>query len=191
MDIKEKKTEIRTAYLAKRAALAPEERTKRDERICGFILSSASFRYAQTILAYHPRDNEVDILPVLRTALAQGKRVALPRCEGEHIMTYRYIDDPDALAPGMYGICEPSADAPLFEEEAGRASLCLVPGVVFDVHGFRIGYGGGYYDRFLHDFQGSVAGVIYREFILPSVPHGRYDLALPVMISEKGMIQAK
>ncbi len=191
MDIKEKKTEIRTAYLEKRAAIPPEERARRDERICRYILSSASFRYAQTILAYHPKETEVDILPVLREALAQGKKIALPRCEEEHIMTYRFIPSLDVLAPGTYGIYEPSADAPLFAEEVGCASLCLVPGVVFDVHGFRIGYGGGYYDRFLHNYQGSVAGVIYREFILPSVPHGRYDLALPVMISEKGMIQAK
>ena len=66
-----------------------------------------------------------------------------------------------------------------------------MPGVVFDVHGYRIGYGGGYYDRFLHGFHGSVAGLIYRDFIIPSLPRGRYDRALPIMITEGGMIAAK
>ena len=191
MDIKEKKTEIRTAYLEKRAAIPPEERARRDEKICQYILSSASFRYAQTILAYHPKETEVNILPVLREAIAQGKKIALPRCEEAHIMTYRYISSLEELAPGTYGIYEPSADAPLFSEEAGVGSLCLVPGVVFDVHGLRIGYGGGYYDRFLHSYQGSVLGLVYREFILPSLPHGRYDLALPVIVTEKGIVRAK
>ena len=191
MDIKDKKTEIRTAYLARRAAIPSEERARRDEQIRRYILSSASFRYAQTVLAYHPRETEIDVLPLLREAMAQGKKIALPRCEEEHTMTYRYVDDLDALTPGMYGIYEPSADAPVFREEAGRASLCLVPGVVFDAHGFRIGYGGGYYDRFLHGYQGSMLGLVYKEFILASVPHGRYDLALPVIATEKGMVQAK
>ncbi len=191
MDIKEKKTEIRKEYLARRAALSPEEKKRRDEKICRLILSSASFRYAETILAYYPRENEIDILPALRQALTMGKKIALPRCEGEHIMTYRYVDSLDGLTPGMYGIYEPSADAPVYHEDPGHASLCLVPGVVFDTRGYRIGYGGGYYDRFLHEYGGSVAGVIYRDFILPTLPFGRYDLALPVMITETGMICAK
>lgn len=191
MDIKEKKTEIRKEYLARRAALAPEEKKRRDERICQLILSSASFRYAETVLAYYPKENEIDILPALRRAMEIGKRIALPRCEGEHLMTYRYIETLDGLEPGMYGIFEPGEDAPVYREDPGHASLCLVPGVVFDTHGYRIGYGGGYYDRFLHEYSGSAAGVIYREFILPTLPFGRYDLSLPVMITDTGMVCAK
>ena len=191
MDIKEKKTEIRKEYLARRAALAPEEKKRRDEKICQLILLSASFRYSETILAYYPREHEIDILPALRRALAMGKRIALPRCEGEHIMTYRYVESLDGLMPGMYDIYEPSADAPTYRECPGHASLCLVPGVVFDTRGYRIGYGGGYYDRFLHGYGGSAAGIIYREFILPTLPSGRYDLALSVMITEHGMVCAK
>lgn len=191
MDIKELKTSIRQDYLARRAALPPEEKARRDERICRYILSSASFRYAETVLAYYPREGEINILPALETALAMGKRVALPRCDGEHHMTYRFVTSLADVEPGMYGIPEPSENAPAFAEDPGHATLCLVPGVVFDTRGYRIGYGGGYYDRFLHSFGGSVAGVIYREFILPSLPFGRYDLALPVMITETGMVRSK
>ena len=191
MDIKALKTALREQYLARRAAMPLEEKQARDEKICRLILSSASFRYAETILAYFPKEGEIDIRPMLQRALALGKRLALPRCEGEHLMTYRYIDSPAELSPASFGLMEPGADAPVFEEDPGHSSLCLVPGVIFDVHGYRIGYGGGYYDRFLHGFHGSVAGLIYRDFILPDVPHGRFDRALPIMITESGMINAK
>ncbi len=191
MDIKTKKTDLRQEYLEKRRSLSPEERAARDEKICSLILSSASFRYSQTLLAYYPRPYEIDIRPALNAALSLGKRVALPRCEEEHRMTYRYVEALDGLCPGSYGIYEPEADAPLFSEEDTAPSLCLVPGVVFDIRGYRIGYGGGYYDRFLHDYHGSLAGVIYRDFILPAVPYGRFYLALPVMITDSGIVCAK
>ena len=191
MDIKELKTSIRKDYLLRREAIPPEEKARRDEKICHYILSSASYRYADTLLAYYPRKGEVDILPVLSAALAAGKRVALPRCDGVHHMTYRFVSSLDEVEPGMYDIPEPREEAPAFSPDGGHATLCLVPGVVFDVHGYRIGYGGGYYDRFLHDFGGSVTGVIYRDFILPSLPYGRYDLSLPVMVTEAGMVRSK
>lgn len=191
MDIKVLKTEIREEYLARRAAIPADEKKKREEKICRLILSSASFRYAETILAYAPRKNEIDIAPLLLLALEMGKKLALPRCEGDHFMTYRYVHSLDRLSPGSYGILEPDADAPLFQEDPGHSSLCLVPGVVFDIHGYRIGYGGGYYDRFLHNFHGSVAGLIYRDFIISNLPHGRYDHALPIMITDGGMLTAK
>ena len=191
MDIKAIKTDLRNQYLQKRAALSAEEKAKRDEKINRLILSSASFRYAKTILAYYPREGEVDLRPALETALAQGKRVALPRVEGDHLMTYRLVCSLDGLVSGAFGLLEPSADTPIYEEVAGETALCLVPGVVFDRYGYRIGYGGGYYDRFLHAYSGASAGVIYRDFILPSLPRGRYDLALPVMITDGGIICAK
>lgn len=193
MDIKLQKTELRNAYLARRAEMPREEKRARDEKICTLILSSASYRYAKTILAYMPRENEIDILPALRAAVAGGKQLAMPRCEGEHRMTYRYVSSPDELAPGAYGIAEPGPDAPVYDlsVDAGQTALCLVPGVVFDRYGYRIGYGGGYYDRFLHDFHGTVAGVIYRDYILPSLPYGRFDLSLPVMFTDGGIVCAK
>ena len=192
MDIKAQKTELRAAYLAKRQSLSAEEKAARDRKICEAILSSASFRYAKTLLAYMPREGEVDIRPALEAALAAGKHLALPRCEGEHLMHFRYVSSlAEDLSPGSYGILEPSENVPIYESEDDPAALCLVPGVVFDRRGYRIGYGGGYYDHFLHSFRGSVAGIVYRDFIVQSLPYGRYDLALPVMITDGGILCAK
>ena len=107
-------------------------------------------------------------------------------------MHFRYVTSPDSeLAPGAYGILEPSSDAPLYAREEDSTALCLVPGVVFDRRGYRIGYGGGYYDHFLHSFSGSVAGIVYRDFILPEIPYGRFDLPLPVMFTDGGTVVAK
>jgi 5-formyltetrahydrofolate cyclo-ligase len=191
MDIKAMKTALRKQYRSLRAAIPAEEKQQRDEKICRLILSSASFRYAETILAFYPKDNEVDIRPLLQETLHLGKKLALPRCEDKHIMTYRLVSSLDELVPAAFGLREPTADAPLFQECPGHSSLCLVPGVVFDAHGYRIGYGGGYYDRFLHSFHGSVAGLIYRDFIIPNLPRGRYDRFLPIMITDGGMVRAK
>ncbi len=191
MDIKAQKTALRQEYLARRAAMPAEQKHEKDEKICRLILASASFRYAETVLGYAPRKDEIDITPVFDELLRQGKRLALPRCEGAHSMTYRLVTSLSQLAPGSYGILEPHADAPIFEEGAGHPSLCLVPGVIFDIHGYRIGYGGGYYDRFLSHFHGSVIGLVYRSHILQSLPRGRYDRALPIMITDSGMLPAK
>ena len=191
MDIKDLKTALRKQYRAKRAAIPSEEKRRRDEKVCRLILSSASFRYAETVLAFYPKDNEIDIRPLLQKTLQLGKKLALPRCEDKHMMTYRYVSSLDGLISAPFGLMEPDEEAPLFQEQPGHSTLCLVPGVVFDIHGYRIGYGGGYYDRFLHAFHGAVAGVVYRDFIIPDLPRGRYDHSLPIMITDGGMVSAK
>ncbi len=186
MNIRLEKQEVRTLYRQKRQALAAEERERRDAVICRRIRSLVSYRYAGTLLAYAPKGCEIDIRPVIEAALFEGKRVALPRCEEGNQMTFRRIASLAELEPGAYGIAEPRADAPLYEEEA--AMLCLVPGIVFSRDGFRIGYGGGYYDRFLRDFSGTTLGIVYRDFLLPTLPRGRMDLSVNALVTEAGVI---
>ncbi len=191
MDLKAIKTGLRQEYLARRAALPPEERQRRDQKICDLILASTSYRYAETVLGYYPRADEIDIRPVLEAALQSGRQVYLPRCAPEHRMHYRRITALSDVEAGTYGLCEPPEDAPCYETEQVVPTLCLVPGVVFDRFGYRIGYGGGYYDRFLREFHGAAAGVVYRDFICPTLPAGRFDLPLPVMMTDGGILCAK
>jgi 5-formyltetrahydrofolate cyclo-ligase len=84
---------------------------------------------------------------------------------------------------------EPDAALPAFTPETAESQnvVCIVPAVVFDKKGFRIGYGGGYYDRYLAGFRGTKIGFAYRDFIVNSVPHGRFDLTVDVMITERGL----
>ena len=83
---------------------------------------------------------------------------------------------------------EPPQDAPIWTPSPSDKAICIIPGVVFDPQGHRVGYGKGYYDRYLSDKHIQRIGVVYDDFILKSLPHGRYDLAVDLIITEKRLI---
>lgn len=189
-EIRKHKTEIREYYLAKRRGLDEAVRAEKNEKICKNMLASATFRYADIILMYFPKPDEIDIRAVAEAALAAGKRIAFPRCNPEdHTMIFHFVSSLDELTPGSYNIMEPAPTLPEFTREMAETCnvACIVPAVVFDKKGFRIGYGGGYYDRYLAGFRGTKVGFAYRDFIVNSVPHGRFDLTVDVMITERGL----
>ena len=102
----------------------------------------------------------------------------------------RIVRDLAQLSPGALGIMEPTEECEVYDyiSNAQRDhAVCIVPGVVFDVQGYRIGYGRGFYDRFLNRFEGVKVGLAYSDFILKTIPRGRYDLACDVIVSEKGV----
>ena len=193
-EIKKHKIEIRKQNLERRAAIPPEIRRKRDERICKNIISSAVFRYADIILLYFPVRGEVNVLPLLEAAISAGKKVAFPRCCAEdRTMVFHYVSSEEDFENGTYGLREPLATLPFFDpsSEGDKNVLCIVPAVVYDRRGYRIGYGGGYYDRFFGNFRPASVGVIYEEFIVKNVPHGRYDIFVDIIVSERGFYARK
>ena len=188
------KMEIRKKYLEKRAALPVEVRAARDARICRNILSSAVYRYADILLMFYPMRGEADVMPVMESALAAGKRVAFPRCNAQdHSMIFYYVTSKEDFEQGAYGIMEPKPTLPPFEHASVEMQnvLCLVPAIVYDRRGYRVGYGGGYYDRFFGKVKPASIGVVYEEFILKTVPHGRYDITVDVVVSERGIYAGK
>ena len=189
-EIRKHKTEIREYYLAKRRGMTEEERAEKNEKICKNMLASATFRYADILLMFYPKSDEIDLRRVAEAALAAGKKIAFPRCNAEdHTMVFHYVSSLDELSPGSYNIMEPDASLPVFSPKTAENTnvVCIVPAVVFDKKGFRIGYGGGYYDRYLAGFRGTKIGFAYRDFIVNFVPHGRFDLTVDVMITERGL----
>jgi 5-formyltetrahydrofolate cyclo-ligase len=188
------KIELRKKYLEKRTAIPAEVRAARDAKICRNILSSAAYRYADVILMFYPMKAEVDIFPVMEAALATGKRVAFPRCNAEdHTMIFYFVNSMEDFEKGAYGINEPKTTLDAFDPDSMETQnvLCLVPAIVYDRRGFRVGYGGGYYDRFFGKTRPASIGVVYEEFILKSVPHGRYDITVDVVVSERGIYACK
>lgn len=192
-EIRKHKIELRQKYLARREMLSPAVRAGRDAQICRNLLSSAVYRYSDVLLLYYPTGTEVDILPVARAAAKAGKRVAYPRCNTEdHSMTFYFIRSEKDMEEGSYGLREPREGLPVFlPEEKGTNVLCVVPAVVYDRKGYRIGYGGGYYDRFFGKFRPNSVGVVYEEFLLGSVPHGRFDMSVDVVMTERGVYAGK
>lgn len=193
-EIRQHKTAIREDYISQRRAIEAEKKAALDEKICSVVLASATYRYADTILMYYAKDDEVNINRVAWEAIAAGKKVAFPRTNPEdRSMIFYFVKGEDDFETGSMGLFEPKADLPSFAVtgELQQNVICIIPAVVYDKKGFRIGYGGGYYDRYLSSFKGTKVGVEYYDFIVPDVPHGRFDLAVDVLISEKGIYPKK
>ena len=183
------KTNLRTQYLEKRKAIPKEKKQAADKAICRKIASTVSFRFADTVMVYSALPSEIDITELIETALAQGKRVVFPRCvPGTPIMNFHVVTDLTALEKGSFSIMEPPADSPIWTPTDADKAICIIPGVIFDPQGHRVGYGKGYYDRYFSDKTVQRIGIVYDDFVLPSLPHGRYDLAVDLIITEKRLI---
>lgn len=187
--VREKKNSIRAEYKARRREMDKDVRCERDSKICDYALGLVSYRYAEYVLLYAATEDEIDIYEIARAALKQGKKIAFPRCRKEdHTMKYHIVESLDQLSPDSYGIAEPSEDLPVYDPETDTGSaICFVPGLVYDKAGYRVGYGKGFYDRFLSSFKGSSIGVVYSDFIMPKVPRGRFDMKVDILLSEKGV----
>lgn len=187
--IKRAKDLIRAEFSVRRDALPVDERAQRSAKICSYAEGLVSFKHAEVVLLYAPIKSEIDVFPLAFSALEKGKRVAFPRCNKENrTMKFHFITSIDDFEIGAYGIREPKPELPIYEpeNEAGVA-ICFLPGLAFDVFGYRLGYGKGYYDKFLHTYRGSTIGVTYTELIAPSLPKGKFDIPCNIMLTEKGV----
>lgn len=139
------KKELRSSIRAQKRAMSEAEIAQKSERLGQLFAASSLYRQAKTIYGYLPYNQEVRTVPMLERALRDGKRVAVPKVVGEE-MIFIYLDDLNAVEKGYAGIPEPIANGPVADDPH---ALVLMPGLAFDPQGHRIGYGGGFYDRFL------------------------------------------
>jgi len=161
-----------------------------DKAITQTIADSTAFRQASALLLYAPTRDEVNLLPLVRLARERGIPVAFPRCDTESTTMQFYILEPSAqLIEGAYGIPEPPANAPLCEPDEN--ALCILPALGFDLSGGRIGYGKGYYDRFLAHFSGVRMGACYATLMLKRIPVEPHDLPVATVATERGLHQCK
>lgn len=183
----EEKRAERAKYKSLRAEVKGEQKARLDDSICERIMSLSSFRFADTLLTYSPIGSEINVNKIALSALELGKKVAFPICNtATREMTFKYISSLDELVSGAYSILEPDANAECFAHI--QHSLCIVPALAFDKHGFRLGYGGGYYDKFLKKFEGVVLGVAYDTLIANTLPTGVYDVPVDIIITERRSI---
>lgn len=139
------KQELRKAIRARKRAMTPEEIERRSQALCRKFLQSEAYQRARTLYGYLPYNQEVRTVPILERALADGKRVAVPKVYGDE-MKFIFLEDLTQVAVGYANIPEPIADGPVAQEPD---AMVLMPGLAFDPQGHRIGYGGGFYDKFL------------------------------------------
>ena len=139
------KTELRKAIREKKRAMTEEQIREKSEALGRLFAASEEYRAARSIYGYLPYNQEVRTVPMLEQALRDGKRVAVPKCYGDE-MRFIWMDDLSKVEKGYANIPEPIADGPVADDET---ALVLMPGMAFDPQGHRIGYGGGFYDKFL------------------------------------------
>ncbi|MCQ2463471.1 MAG: 5-formyltetrahydrofolate cyclo-ligase [Clostridia bacterium] len=186
-DIRIVKRELRDAIKKKRRAMTEEYKRQCDLKIFEKLKNLWAFRSCDTVFAYVSTQIEVDTAEIINYCLQTGRKVAVPRCtEKSGEMLFYYIDSLEQLKPGHFGVREPEADeSRLAGTENG---LCLVPALSFDRQGYRLGYGKGYYDRFLSSFGGDVVGLCYEDCINETLPHGRFDRTIRAVVTDKRIL---
>lgn len=183
--IRETKNGLRRQYGAVRGEISPQDRQRYDRKITRTVMALMSYKAAECILCYASMGSEIDTRALMEEALRQEKRLALPVTRRDKTITFHYVTDLGALAPGRYSIPEPDGAGEMFD---GRErSVCIVPGIAFDREGYRLGYGGGYYDRFLHGYGGIKIGVCYHALLVRHLPRGQYDISVDMIVTEKGV----
>ena len=157
----ESKDELRARFRKLRASIPPDERARIDDAIARRIIDLPAYREAQALFAYLSFGNEVETRAIMRDAWDRGKLVALPYCiPGTRTMTWHRVESLDGLVRSKIGVEEPAPDpATEVDPLTVGPAIALVPGLTFDDRGFRLGYGGGFYDVFLSRFPGTTVGL--------------------------------
>jgi 5-formyltetrahydrofolate cyclo-ligase len=184
-DIRERKRNLRLQSMRLRDGLSEQHRAELNAQILDRFLALREYREADIVYTYVSKPSEPDTTSLIEAALAAGKRVAVPRCLPENVaMEFYEISSLQELEPGSYGILEPNPERNPPAALSDRA-VCVVPGLSFDSDGFRLGYGKGYYDRFLAGFGGPTVGLCYSGCVRRSLPRGHYDRPVDVLVTEK------
>lgn len=181
------KTDWRSRLLQQRKDLAPDVWRWNSDRLCNHLITSPWFQKAETILSYWPVRQEPDLTPLL---LDYPKRWGLPRCVGNELDWHSWQPG-DRFIKGRYGLQEPDATAPTLA--AHEVDLILVPAVGCDRAGYRIGYGGGYYDRLLSQPEWCnipTLGITFEFAIIEQFPHDEWDQSLSGVCTEAGFFAA-
>ena len=154
------KAQLRTELRALRKSLSPEERMRMDSALCEKVCALPSYREATMVFAYLAFGEEVETRGIIEQAWSDGKEVALPRCTGPREMRWFRIADFNDFEKSPLGVEEPRIDErnEVYPRDHPQ-SIAIVPGLTFDDSGYRLGYGGGFYDTFLEGYPGTSVGI--------------------------------
>lgn len=189
------KKQLRTQLLALRRGLGPSVRAEVDARIAAAVAATGEWCEAQVVLAYLSVRDEIDTRELVRLAWEAGKVVAAPRVTGPRSLAWYRVEAGDELEESAMGIEEPLARGERRVEPArlGERSIALVPGLAFDKMGYRLGYGGGFYDAFLERFRGVSIGLCRDAALMPSLADmgalESHDRAVGIVVTETRLLR--
>lgn len=197
--------QMRRQKLALRREMTEEKRWEASDSICGQIKLLPQWKRAAFVLCYASYDTEVSTYALISSALSEGKKVYCPKVEGDGRMEFYRITSLEDLIPGYRGILEPDGTTEVFRpaESGGKISGCgqeaphalydgevllLAPGTAFDLQGHRIGYGGGYYDRWLARFGAEsrpfCIGLAFGCQLCPEIVPQSHDFSMDMVLTE-------
>ena len=173
------KSALRKQIREKKRAMTEAEIRDASARLGELFAASEAYRQAKSIYGYLPYNQEVRTVPMLEQALRDGKRVAVPKCYGDE-MRFIWMEDLSRVEKGYAGIPEPVEDGPVADDET---ALVLMPGLAFDPEGHRIGYGGGFYDRFLEkEPEHPTLALCYAFQMLPKLETEEFDIPVDCVL---------
>ncbi len=177
------KRKLRKELRQRHAGLDREYIEKSDRGIFENLTKLPEFLSAKVIFTYYSIENEADTHQIIELALKMGKTVTVPVCHGDGIMDAVVIKSLADLKPGAYNIPEPSKDAERISPE--KIEFAVIPALSFDREGYRVGQGGGYYDRFLLNRKFFAAGIIRSVFFVEELPREAHDVPIICIVTEK------
>lgn len=183
----DEKKALRQRVRKELAGLSPEELKQSDEVLFARFLALPQVEKAKTIFGFWGiAGKEPDTSILIRELIARGKTICLPRMLPGHLMELpQYVPDRPLIEVG-FGISEPDKDCPVLDKE--QVDLVLVPAVCYDRRGYRLGFGGGYYDRWLEHFQGDTVGLCRNAVLQDTVPIEAHDSKVDVLLTETGQL---
>ena len=183
------KQRLREERLAAREALSEQERSVVDDRITQKLLATSEYAEATTVLTYVSVSSEVSTRMFIECALRDGKTVAVPRCLPGHCLEFVAITSLEQLVAAPFNLLEPSRELPAVTEDQKNNSICIVPALLVDTKGYRLGYGAGFYDRFLSTYPGKKICLAYQQNLSQEMlPHTAFDVAVDMVITESDVL---
>lgn len=180
---KAEKRQLRMEIKDRINALTDDYCIEADRKIAERLFGLDAWKRANVVFCYVGTRREIDTAAIIARALAEGKRVGVPLCTGPGIMEVRQIEDIKSLVPGSYGILEPGKECTLIRP--GEIELAVIPGLAFTREGSRLGYGGGYYDRYLPEVKGLKVALCREKCLYSHLPTELHDTSMDGVLTEK------
>ncbi|MBN7774383.1 5-formyltetrahydrofolate cyclo-ligase [Clostridium aminobutyricum] len=189
LNISALKKNLRTEIMERRKKLTEDYCQAADEKIAHHIIALEEYQSSKTLFCFVSTEDEVNTYPIIRHALSVGKRVCVPKCISKGFMQAFEISGTDCLEKGSYGIMEPNENCPMII--SADIDFCIVPCMSCNTKGQRLGYGGGYYDRFLSNTVFPSAVVCREKLTCEDIPTLDQDVRISIVITEAGIWRIK
>lgn len=187
LDSMETKEQIRKRIIQSRNQMTSTEVSEKSSIIAQKVLMTPEYEEANNILLYADYRHEVMTREIFEDAVLHKKKVFFPKSNVDCTMNFYQVVSVKQLESGYKGIKEPVSDEEyLYHYNCAEDNLIIVPGVAFDMQGYRIGYGKGFYDRFLQDKrQMTVMGLCFSNQLVEEIPHDQYDIRMDKIVTEE------